>query len=133
MNVFVFGNRDYGPDAAVLSLVPRLRTDFPAITFHTVNPNADLPAGFAGRVIILDVVEGIKKVTLITEDNAETIVSPPRFGVHDYDLGFQLKYLSKLGKLTNFTIIGVPMNEALDYDSIQVTLRKLVAQDIQGS
>ena len=133
MNVFVFGNQDFPPDAAVLALLPRLQTDFPAVTFQTVYPNEDLPAEFTGRVVILDAVEGIKKVTLLTQANAASIVSPPRFGVHDYDLGFQLKYLSKLGKLTNFTIIGVPMNEAVDYDSIQVTLRKLVAQDIQGS
>jgi hypothetical protein len=53
--------------------------------------------------------------------------------VHDFDLGFQLLYLKKLGKLKNFLIIGIPMKGEINYLRIQSILRKLVAQDIQGS
>jgi hypothetical protein len=53
--------------------------------------------------------------------------------VHDFDLGFQLKYLQKIGKLGEVTIIGLPINKTPDYLRIQSILRKLVAQDIQGS
>ena len=61
------------------------------------------------------------------------IVLPPRNSVHDFDLGFQLKYLKKLGKLGKVTIIGLPQTGEIDYDSIHSILRKLVAQDMQGS
>jgi len=33
-------------------------------------------------------------------------------------LGFQLKYLKKLGKIKTFTIIGLPMNKKIDINLV---------------
>jgi hypothetical protein len=53
--------------------------------------------------------------------------------VHDFDLAFQLRYLKKLGKLGEVTIIGIPQEGEIDYLRIQSIFRKLVAHDMQGS
>jgi hypothetical protein len=48
-------------------------------------------------------------------------------------LGFQIKYLKKIGKLGKVTIVGLPMQGELDYLRIQSIFKKLVAQEMQGS
>lgn len=103
------------------------------ISFVTVKPNEDLPFANGEDVVIMDVVEGLEEVTLIQNDDLDKIILPPRSTAHDFDLGFQLKYLKKLGKLGKVTIIGLPMTDRINYKRIHSILRKLVAQDIHGS
>jgi hypothetical protein len=83
--------------------------------------------------VILDTVEGIQDVALVEGDRIDGLVLSPRGSVHDFDLGFQLRYLRKLGKLGKVTIIGIPQEGEVDYLRIKSILRKLVAHDMQGS
>ena len=82
-------------------------------------------------ITIIDVVKNIKYPVLIKD--ISRLRSRKITSLHDFDLGFQLKYLKKLGKLGNVTIIGLPMEKKIDYLRIQSIFKKLVAQDIQGS
>lgn len=133
MKVYVFGNRDLPQDCAALKVLGKLRRDFKDTQFIEVKPNEDLPFGHGENVIILDAVCGLKNSKILEHDDVSKIALPPRNSAHDFDLGFQLRYLKKLGKLGKVTIIGLPQEGAIDYSSIQSILRKLVAQDIQGS
>lgn len=133
MNVLVFGNEDYAPDAMALTIADTLRATNTDLFFQIVKPNEDLPFIEGQPLVILDVVDGIEKVTEITEKNIDQLITSPRSSAHEYDLGFQLRYLTKLGKIDHFTIVGIPIRGKVDYDSIQLIFRKLVAQDIQGS
>ena len=167
MVVYIFGNRDLPGDNGAFKVAKKLGTDLKDVQFVEVKLNEDLPFDNGENVVIMDVVKGLDKVTLLDtsfwgpkglqnpdsspakrdQDDEEvdsgrgqndevgkgSIVLPPRNSVHDFDLGFQLKYLKKLGKLGKVTIIGLPQSGNVDYDSIQSILRKLVAQDIQGS
>jgi Ni,Fe-hydrogenase maturation factor len=72
-------------------------------------------------------------VALIEGDRIDGLILSPRGSVHDLDLAFQLKYLKKLNKLGEVTIIGIPQEGEVDYLRIQSILRKLVAHDMQGS
>lgn len=131
--VYVFGNEDVPEDSTPLLLCDRLSVDFPILKFVKVGPNADLP--FAGQesVIIFDTIQGIPTVQIFHEQDLKHLVLSPRTSVHDFDLGFQLKYLMKIGRLEHITLIGLPMGVHIPYDSIHETFKKLVAQDIQGS
>ncbi len=131
--VYVFGNEDVHEDNAPLMLCDRLSTDFPMLEFVKVAPNADLP--FAGQesVIIFDTIQGIPAIKVFNEQDLKHLVLSPRTSVHDFDLGFQLKFLMKIEKLKHITLIGLPMGVDVAYDSIHETFKKLVAQDIQGS
>lgn len=133
MKVYVFGNRDYEKDKLSFDVVDKIDLKKLEIEFVEVKPNQDLPFAGSEIVVMMDVVMGIDEVKLITQDDLDKLVLPPRSSAHDYDLGFQLKYLLKLGKLKRIRIIGLPMSGKVDYDSIHSILRKLVAQDIQGS
>ena len=87
----------------------------------------------------MDTIEGIDKVTLLTDIGS--IQSSPRVSMHDFDLGYSLKLLKKLGLIDSVKIFGVPMRiskrEALrqlcDAHRLQFTLRKWLAQLMQGS
>jgi hypothetical protein len=72
-------------------------------------------------------------VALVERNGIDGLVLSPRGSVHDFDLAFQLRYLKKLNKLEEATIIGLPQEGEVDYLRIQSIFRKLVAQDIQGS
>ena len=55
---------------------------------------------------ILDVVKGIKKVTII--DDIDKLQSGSMVSLHDFDLGFFLKLMKETGKINNIKIIGIP-------------------------
>lgn len=133
MKVYVFGNKDSSLDKAAFSAAKRLKAVFPQIEFVEVGTNIDLPFESERSIVIIDTVEDIDKVELIENGDLDILVSSHSSSVHDFDLGFQLKYLKKLGKLGNVTIIGIPMKKKVNYLRIQSILRKLVAQDMQGS
>lgn len=131
--VYVFGNEDVSVDNVPLTMSKRLATDFPMLEFVKVAPNADLPFADQEKVIIFDTIQGISTIRIFHEQDLKHLVLSPRTSVHDFDLGFQLKFLMKIGKLKYITLIGLPMGVDVPYDSIHETFKKLVAQDIQGS
>ena len=133
MKVYVFGNDDLTEDKRAFEVAKKLTGKIENVDFVKVKPNEDVPFIDEKFVVILDVVQGIKKVTEIKDDDLDKLILPPRSSVHDFDLGFQLKYLKKIGKLGKVTIVGLPMQEEIDYFLIQSILRKLVAQEMQGS
>jgi len=133
MLVYVFGNQIVHEDAGALKAADHLKDKVGKIEFVVVNPNEDLPFAGEEKIILMDAVEGIDKVTLIDENDLDKLIIAKSVSVHDFDLGFQLKYLKKLGKLNKVTIIGLPKGKKIDYLRIQSILRKLVEQETQGS
>jgi len=131
MKIYVFGNEDSEIDNRAIEVVKNLKKN-KNIDFIFVKPNEDVPPS-ERLLILIDTVVGLEEVTLLTEKDLEKLTPMTRGTAHDYDLGFQLKYLIKLGKLKKVTIIGLPAEGEIDYERIQSILRKLVAQDIQGS
>lgn len=131
--VYVFGNEDVEIDSKTFEYIERLRQDFDNLEFVKVLPNSDVPFGDEENVIIFDAVQGIKNIHIFSEKDIDKIQLSPRTSVHDFDLGFQIKYLLKLGRLKKILIIGIPMDIDIDYSSIHETFKKLVAQDMQGS
>ncbi len=135
MKIYVFGNQDYRLDNLAVKISRRLQKEIDGVEFIFVSQNEDVPFAGQNKIVIMDIVEGLKGPKLILDSELEKLILAPRTSVHDWDLGFQIKYLKKLGKLGKVTVIGLPMKGNLPevYDSCQSILRKLVAQDIQGS
>jgi Ni,Fe-hydrogenase maturation factor len=133
MRVYVFGNEYVAADKRAIEVARELEKTLEGVSFVFVNPNEDLPFVDERRVLILDTVQGIRDVSLIEGDSIDALILSPRGSVHDFDLAFQLRYLKKLNKLGEVSIIGVPQEGEIDYLRIQSILRKLVAHDMQGS
>jgi Ni,Fe-hydrogenase maturation factor len=133
MEVYVFGNEHVAEDKRASEVARELEGKIEDVSFLFVKPNEDVPFVDERRVVILDTVQGIEDVALIEGDRIDGLILSPRGSVHDLDLAFQLKYLKKLNKLGEVTIIGIPQEGEVDYLRIQSILRKLVAHDMQGS
>jgi Ni,Fe-hydrogenase maturation factor len=133
MNVYVFGNKYVAEDKGAIEVAGELEGTIEGISFVFVNPNEDAPFVNERHVVILDTVQGLKDVALVKGDQIDRLTLSPRGSVHDFDLTFQLRYLKKLGKLGDVTLIGIPQKGEVDYLLIKSIFRKLVAQDMQGS
>lgn len=133
MKVYVFGNEDLKEDKRAFEVAKELEGKISNVEFVKVKPNEDVPFIDEKFVVILDVIEGIKNVIEVNDKGLDKLILPPRTSVHDFDLGFQLKYLRKIGKLGKVTIVGLPMQGEIDYSLTHSILRKLVAQEMQGS
>jgi Ni,Fe-hydrogenase maturation factor len=133
MKVYVFGNKDVPGDAAAIEVAEGVGGAADGVSFVFVEPNEDVPFVEEERVVVLDVVHGIREVALISGDDIHRFAPPPRASVHDFDLAFQLKYLKKIGRLGEVHVVGIPQDGEVDYDRVISILRKLVAQDMQGS
>ena len=133
MNVYVFGNEYVAEDKRAIEVARELEGTIEGISFVFVNPNEDAPFVNERHVVILDTVRGIQDATLVEGADIDGLVLSPRGSVHDFDLAFQLRYLKKLNKLGEVTIIGIPQEGEIDYPRIQSIFRKLVAHDMQGS
>ena len=133
MNVYVFGNEYVAGDKRAIEVARELEGAIEGISFVFVNPNEDVPFVDHRHAVILDTVEGIQDVALVEGDRIDGLVLSPRGSVHDFDLAFQLRYLKKLNRLGELTIIGIPQEGDVDHLRIKSILRELVAHDMQGS
>jgi Ni,Fe-hydrogenase maturation factor len=133
MKIYVFGNEYVAEDKRAIEVARELEGAIEDISFVFVRPNEDVPFVNERHVVILDTIQGIQGVALIEGDRIGGLTLSPRGSVHDFDLAFQLRYLKKLGKLGEVTIIGIPQEGEVDHLRIQSILRKLVAHDMQGS
>ncbi len=105
MKILVFGNPFLEEDSLPLRILPRLRKEFPKIEFIEIDPSEGLEK-FGKNLIILDSVLGIEKVEVI--NSIEQLETTKVCSMHDFDLGYNLKILKKLGMLESVKIIGVP-------------------------
>ena len=116
--VWLFGNPDLAIDAIPVQLKDRLAAAFPSITFVHKDP-LDEWDDAPDPLILIDTVKGIDRVTLF--NSLDQFTHSPTVTMHDYDLGMQLAFLQKLGKLPRLTIIGVPPQLTPDVAFTQIS------------
>ncbi|HLD11701.1 MAG TPA: hypothetical protein VJB91_02255 [Patescibacteria group bacterium] len=107
VTITVFGNPDVPEDALAVSLLFSLKKSFPQYHIIHLDPNENIIPPERGFWWIIDVAEGIKKVTVFRD--LDLLKSKRYLSVHDMDLSFTLHLLSKLHKLPKkFGIIAIP-------------------------
>lgn len=108
--ILVFGNPLVNEDSLALKIADKLITiseiseKFKFIKSDSLENLEE----YGENLLILDVAENIKKVELITDLNQ--LEQNKIYSMHDFDLGFNLKLLMKLGKIKTVKIIAIPMN-----------------------
>jgi len=118
--IYIFGNPLLDFDNTPLLLQPELSRLFPDIEFIIQDPNENLHPDNK-ELVIIDTVEDIKEIKILT--NINQIQIEPKYSMHDFDLGFNLKLLFKIGHLEKMTIFCVPM-----YINKQAALEQLVKE-----
>lgn len=109
--IYIFGNAFLSFDNVPIRLKPRLEKKFPDIVFQTQDPNENLKP-LNGELVIIDTVTGPPDVVII--DDIDKIETSSSCSMHDFDLGFNLKLLRKIGELEKIKIYGVPMDMGED-------------------
>jgi Ni,Fe-hydrogenase maturation factor len=110
MKIYILGNPLYEKDSLPLKILPKLKKRFPEMDFQHLDPTENFPE--EENLILIDTIVGIDKVRVLTLEDLDKVELSPQCSLHDFDLGFQLKLMKKLGKLKNVKIIGIPA----DYD-----------------
>jgi len=108
--ILLLGNPLLEKDSLPLKILPKLIKQFPNISFQEIDPTEDLTPYIESKdksLTIIDTVEGIKQPIIIT--NFDQLQTNKLYSMHDFDLGYNLKLLKKIGKLENIKIIGLPM------------------------
>ncbi len=98
--VFYFGNPYIEEDNLAIRVAEKLKKEFPEINFLHIQDTFQLIDMDLSGSILLDVVQSIKDVCLISQND---ITSSRISTTHDFDLGFFLKLTDKKVK-----IIGIP-------------------------
>ena len=121
--IYIFGNPLLPFDSLPIKLAPRLQTVLPQFEFAIADPNENLKP-VDKELVIIDTIEGISEVVVV--DDIDKIQIAPLYSLHDFDLGFNLKLLKKIGELDRVKIIGVPMEG--DEDKIINQLLKKIKE-----
>jgi Ni,Fe-hydrogenase maturation factor len=121
--VYVAGNPLVKEDSVPLRIMDKLVESFPSIEFKELEPTDDMPEDRSLNII--DTVIGVDKVTIIKD--IDKIVTGKVYSLHDFDLGFNLKLMKKMGKLDEVHIIGVPavMDETQAFEGVVKALKRI--------
>ncbi len=106
--IYVLGNSLVDKDSLPLKIVGELRKVFPKIIFEEIDPTENLPE--EENLVLIDSIVGIDKVRVLSLEDLDKVELSPQCSVHDFDLGFQLKLMKKLGKVKDVKIVGIPAN-----------------------
>jgi Ni,Fe-hydrogenase maturation factor len=122
--IYVLGNSACSEDTLPVLLLPRLVSELPDFRFIHLDPTENLPE--EEHLILIDTIFGIDSVRVLYD--LDKIENSPQYSLHDFDLGFQLKLMKKLGKIGKVTIIGVPeKGEAREIlNQIKKSLNKII-------
>ena len=127
MQIFVFGNPDHPQDNKALQVTKLIKASFPNIIFSHLDPNDQFDQlDLHDELIILDTAVGIRSVVEFTDMNK--ITNQPSTTMHDFDIGFQLKCLKKLGKIKRVRVIAIPVDMKIETAAKKV---KAILQTIQ--
>ena len=101
--IYVLGNPLMRQDSMPLKLLPKLRKSFNNIDFIELDPTENFPEG---NLILIDTLLNANQVSIITD--IDKIRTEKSYSLHDFDLGFTLKLMKKIGKVKDIKIIGIP-------------------------
>ena len=122
-NIYVLGNPLVKEDSLPPKLLPKLKKSFKNINFIELDPTENLPE--ERHFIIIDTIINAKEIAVIKD--VDMLGSSPNYSLHDFDLGFNLKLMKKMGKIKDVTIIGLPpkMEEKKALDGLKKVITSL--------
>lgn len=136
--IYVFGNPLLDFDNLPIKLVPKLRKLFPEIDFVVQDPNENLKPEKGEMYIIDTIMDSPESLVLSPEHGAKSL--EPKdvivfedldkihldkiYSAHDFDLGFNLKLLQKIGWLKKVVIFGVPEGMS-EYKALKQLAREI--------
>ena len=122
----LFGNPLIEKDNLALKLLPKLKKLFPKINFIECDSTENIEK-YGKHLNIIDVSPGIDEINtfnLENEKNLEKLNTAKIFSMHDFDLGYNLKLLKKIGLIESAKIICLPME--MNEDKVLGKIKKIL-------
>lgn len=108
--VISFGTKNIEGDNLANDVIKEIKKDFPEVHFVSCyDPEEILDYYNYDKIFIIDVIKGIDDVVAI--DDITALKNREIFTGHDFNVGFFLKIIDKLGKGDKIKIIGLPFDE----------------------
>ena len=125
--IYVFGNPLLKEDSLPIRLLPKLRESFKDVKFIELDPTETIPS--EEHFIILDTIINSNEIRILKD--IDKIEFSPNYSLHDFDLGFNLKLMKKLGKIKDVTIVGVPpiMELGLALEELKKVISSLLSEN----
>ncbi len=123
--IYVFGNPIVAEDSLAIKVAKILEKETKDIQFVCVDPNEEIKGE---DITIMDVAQGIKKVSIITDLNK--LDAGKKVSLHDFDIAFSLKLMKKIGLIKSVKIIAIPLKYPLKkackevLDQVHLTFKK---------
>lgn len=121
VRVYCLGNKYVDGDSVALQFVGRKIND---MEFVEYDPDLE------GDVMIMDVCKGLNEMKVLDLD---AFLDRKPVTSHDFDIGMELKLFQAMGQIKKVKVIAIPFG--WDYNQILSNLssKKWVEQEIQGS
>ncbi|MFH1785905.1 MAG: hypothetical protein ABH842_05745 [Candidatus Micrarchaeota archaeon] len=129
MKILVFGNLLVKQDSLALKLMKKLSKEFPEIEFKECD-GAESIESEGKNLLILDVAQGIKKVTILNGMDDLEVTHP--YSMHDFDLSITLRILKKIKVIDSVRIIAIPMHykEKQAFEEVSKILSTLLSKSV---
>ena len=112
--IYAVGNPLIDKDSLPIRLLPHLKNIFKDISFAELDPSETFPK--EEHLILIDSVLNLKEIKILKDIDKIEIQSS--CSLHDFDLGFNLKLMKKMGWIKHASVICLPVsideNEALN-------------------
>jgi Ni,Fe-hydrogenase maturation factor len=108
--IYCFGNPLIAYDNLALKLAKEIKIK--GVEFVICRSPEELWGQNAQKLVIMDVAKGINQVRVFAD--ISKIQSGKLLSLHDFDLGYFLKLMAKMGELPEVKIIALPMGGEFD-------------------
>ena len=129
MKILIFGNPLVEKDNLPLKFLPQLEQQLPNLEFIHLDPTEELQ-NYGPNLTIIDTAENLahtKLLTLSTPEDFNKLLNPKLYSMHDFDLGYNLKLLKKMGKIDRVRIICVPLeNNKEIFEDVKRILKEII-------
>jgi len=121
VRVYCLGNKYVSQDSIALRFVNQTIGDF---EFKEYNQDVE------GDIMIMDVCKGVKEMIILDFDK---FLERHPVTAHDFDIGMELKLLQATGQIKKVKVIAIPFDFSYDQVLSNLSSKKWVEQEMQGS
>jgi hypothetical protein len=124
--IYVCGNPLLEQDNLPLKIIGRLQKLLPQYDFTEFDPNENIKPENK-ELIVIDTIINIEKITVLRD--LKRIELDDLYSPHDFDLGYNILLLSKIGLLEKIVIFGIPPD--ITEEKALAELKSLIPKELK--
>ena len=119
-NIYVLGNVLVKEDSLPLRILPRLRKEIPEVNFIELDPTENIPK--ENVFVMIDTAINANEICVV--DDIDKLQVEKVYGLHDFDLAYNLKLMKKFSMIDSIRIIVVPPD--IEEEKAVLKIKKII-------